>query len=1158
LFLAWTTIVAASIVAPLASATAVEARRDVTTGRVAVGYDHGCAVTPAGGVECWGDNQYGELGVAPPTDSVTPVEAQLPVGWQAVAVEVGEHHTCALLADGGIGCWGWDIGGQLGDGPGDQSPGPVRVQLPTHRSAVALSAGPLGTCAVLDDGTVVCWGAQSYGELGQVANGFYDSPQSVLMPAGEAAVAIGTSYYHSCALLDTGAVTCWGRNTYGQFGNGTTAPSVTTGSASTPVLLAGGERAVALATGYDATCAVSVGGRVNCWGYNADHRVGDGTDTDRLVPTHVALNPGLRAVEVDAGERHACALVGTGAVYCWGMNAEGEVGDGTTQPRPSPVLVTTVSASRVVALEAGSATSCALLDDGTLRCWGDVTPATPHTFPTGTRVVQAASGGSHTCALNSEGLVWCWGQNLSGQLGRGTVSLRELQPADPVTLPGPGRAKAITAGTNHTCALLVDGSVSCWGSNSSGQLGVGVAGDRSTPSDPIALQGSGRAKAISAGGSHTCALHTDGTIACWGYNLYGQLGDGGNANQFATHDVVGLPGGSTAVAVTAGLDHTCALKADGAMACWGRNGDGQLGDTTTGDRPSAVTVSVPPGTRAVAIDAGRFHTCALFGAGTVTCWGYNQWGQLGVDPTSTPQRSAPSGTLSLPGGPPTQAIDLSAGDSHTCVLLDDGTAACWGYNGNGELGDGTLTTRFAPATTAAQPYGSRIRSLSAGFTHHCAVLDDGSMSCWGQNFNGQLGTGDRIDLSSPDRGGRRTMPTALAATTSSASVVLRWTEPTSPYGPQTWDVEGSTDGVTWWPATVSVTSPLGTTVSGLTNGVAYRFRVAASTPLDSITISLVSAVTPQAPPVTASVDEAAPTLAPTQRWPFAPAESITSDEPADVAAAMSRRRFAAGSGPTVHVVLASRTVDAAAAGAAAVSVNGPVLVVEANSLPTATAAEIRRLATRRVVVVGGSDAIGDAVMAALDALDGVTVTRLQGDDRVATAASVSRATFAPRVDTVYLVAGRSPIDGLGLARFGRPILLTERDRLPSATADELRRLRPTQVVVIGGTSVVSAGVVGQVEAVTDGAVVRWAGVDRFATTARIAAEGRTGLATAVLVDGRQPAGGVAVATLLGDPQSALLLAQPTCLPLATRTLLDRWSPATVITVGVEPSLTRTC
>jgi alpha-tubulin suppressor-like RCC1 family protein len=844
MFMLWLLAVTMFAAVPIVQPPDASARRDTTTSRVSVGLDHGCAVTPAGGVECWGDNAFGELGVPGLASSSTPVAAQLPAGWHAVAVAVGEDHTCALLADGGIGCWGRDQFGQLGDGAGDTGPGPVRVALPTHRSAIAVAASPLGTCAVLDDGSVMCWGFQNNGELGQTTNMVpYDLPQWVPMPEGAAAVALDVGPTHGCAVLDTGGVTCWGQNFVGQFGDGTTAPSATTGSASTPISLHGSQRAVSVRTGSNFTCALSEAGVVNCWGANWWGQVGDGTTETRLIPTPVTGIPaGAGMVNISTGYEHACAQLDE-VVYCWGFNHLGQLGDGTTNQRTSPVPVTALGDQKATGLAAGGHSACALWDDGRLQCWGGRALASPHTFPSGTRAVQVAAGGNHTCLLNSEGLVWCWGQNLSGQLGRGFESLRELQPAEPVTLPSPGRAKAITSGIDHTCALLVDGKVSCWGSNSSGQLGVGAPGNRSTPSAPINLQGSGRAKAIRAGGSHTCALHTDGTIACWGYNLYGQLGDGGTTNQFATHDVVGMPGGSVAVDVTTGLDHTCALKADGAMVCWGRNGDGQLGDGTTAHRASAVTVSVPAGTRAVAIAAGHFHTCALFGAGTVTCWGSNDWGQLGLDPSTTPLLDSPSGTRSLPGGHPTQALALSAGGAHTCVLLDDGGAACWGYNGTGELGDGTLTRRHTAATVAAQPSGARIRRLSGGSTHHCAVLEDGSVSCWGQNWNGQLGTGDRVDLLSPGRGGNRTLPSDLSAVTSSASVVLSWNEPASPYGPQTWEVEGSTDGITWWPATVSATSPAGTTVSGLTPATAYRFRITSTTPLDSMTLPLPGFVT---------------------------------------------------------------------------------------------------------------------------------------------------------------------------------------------------------------------------------------------------------------------------------------------------------------------------
>jgi alpha-tubulin suppressor-like RCC1 family protein len=907
------TVASTALSDPTPEATAQRSPR-VAPARIAVGFDHGCAVTPAGGVECWGDNTYGELGVPlTVTMSATPVAVNLPTGWSAVDVGVGEHHTCALLVDGRVGCWGQDSVGQRGNVGGDQSPGPVLADLP--RPAVALSVGPTGSCAIVDNGEVWCWGFQYNGELGQLTNGVHESPQLVPMPAAAAAVDVSTHHTHTCAVLDTGAITCWGDNTSGQFGNGTTTASSTTGSASAPITLAAGVRAVDVDAGSDFTCAVGDNGRVYCWGFNGDGRLGDGTTTQRSTPGLVTPTPFRQAVRVTAGDQHACALMHDGALACWGDNSLGQVGDATTDGRISPVTVAPGALAQAIVTSV--ATTCAVLTEATVTCWGRnnwgqvgdgttidrTSPSTPRHLGGGTRAVAVAAGGNHTCLLNSEGLVWCWGANSVGQLGRGTDTLRELHLGDPVTLPSPGRAQAITAGTDHTCALLTDGRVSCWGSNSSGQLGTGMnTPNRSTPSAPINLQGSGRAKVISAGGSHTCALHTDGTIACWGYNLYGQLGDGGTNNQFSTHDVVWMPGGSTAIAVTTGLDHTCALKGDGAMVCWGRNHYGQLGDASTTQRTSAVTVGVPAGTKAIAIDAGRFHTCALLSGGSVTCWGDNYHGQLGLDPTTTAQLTSLSGTLSLPGGHPTKAVGLSVGDSHTCVLLSDGRAACWGYNGTGELGDGTTTTRFTPALVGTQPMAAGIRALAAGFTHHCAVLDNGSVSCWGQNFNGQLGTGDRDNRPNPDLGASRATPTDLHGVTKSAGVVLTWTEPRSPYQPQTWLVETSTDNTTWWPATVSAVSPSGTTVSGLATNTPHRFRVTSTTPLDSVTITLTESLT-----ITAA-DEVAPPPPPPA--PAAPVASVPTELVPPTAAQIAALPLRTMVDPAMLRVGATVTVDA--------------------------------------------------------------------------------------------------------------------------------------------------------------------------------------------------------------------------------------------------------
>jgi alpha-tubulin suppressor-like RCC1 family protein len=725
-----------------------------------------------------------------------------------------------------------------------------------------MEAGDYHTCALLDDGTVACWGYNNSSfQLGQsTPNTVYSSPHLVGLPNGVAATTISSSDTHTCALLITGSITCWGSNHFGQFGAGAT--SSATHIPTSPFTLAGGRRAISVAVGNHNTCAISDQGDVNCWGRNNVGQLGDGTTNDFWVPTVIPVPSGSKVRQIAVGLQHVCALLENGELLCWGDNGVGKLGVGDETDRASANAVAVQTGSTVVAVATSYLSTCASLVDGTVTCWGfnhkgqlgdgstgtRSSPVTPRAFEVGTRAAAVAAGGGHTCLLNTVGQVWCWGLNSYGQLGRGVFSDRELDLGEPVALPAPGRATAIATGIYHTCALLVDGHVSCWGLNSSGQLGVGQGspGDRSTPSAPIALQGSGRAKAITAGGSHSCALHTDGSIACWGYNAYGQLGDGGTTNQFQTHDIIGLPGGVRAVSVDAGLDHTCALQANGDMTCWGRNGDGQLGDGTTIDKVSPVPVSATSGTHATAIEAGGVHTCALYGAGTVTCWGDNNWGQLGLDPNTFRTLTAPSGTLSLPGGHPTKAVELAVGDSHTCVLLGDGGAACWGYNGVGALGDGTTTTRFTPANVSAQPGVLLIRSLSSGFSHTCGLLGDGKLSCWGQNWNGQLGTRDRVDHTSPTYAAMPPGPAALAGVTASASVTLTWNESTSPYQPQTWEVEGSTDGTTWWPATVSAVSPSGTTVSGLTNGVPFLFRVRSVTPVGVSNTELSAYVTPAA------------------------------------------------------------------------------------------------------------------------------------------------------------------------------------------------------------------------------------------------------------------------------------------------------------------------
>ena len=334
---------------------------------------------------------------------------------------------------------------------------------------------------------------------------------------------------------------------------------------------------------------------------------------------------------------------------------------------------------------------------------------------------RVAVGNGHSCAVLGDGTAKCWGANFSGELGNGTFD----NSPTPVPVSNLTNAVAIAAGDSHTCVLLTNSTVKCWGSNSSGELGNGTTSDSPVPT---AVNNLTNVIAIAAGGGFTCALNLSGSVRCWGWNGYGALGNNSNTSSSVPVTVSNV---SNAVAIATGGGSACAVLATGPVRCWGANGNGQLGDGTQISRTTPVAVQGI--TNATAIAAGDVHFCAVLGSGAMKCWGNNGRGQLG---DGTESGTPPLQVVSVSGM--TNARSAAAAFLSSCALLATGTVACWGYNLAGTLGTGTGTGSLVPVAVSGL---TGVVSISAWGSVACAVLLSAAVKCWGDNSLGQIGTG---------------------------------------------------------------------------------------------------------------------------------------------------------------------------------------------------------------------------------------------------------------------------------------------------------------------------------------------------------------------------------------------------------------------------------
>lgn len=691
---------------------------------------------------CGGDDEEEGASGGEETSETPAAEAPPPVEAMACA---GEDHSCLLKADGHVFCWGENVAGQLGDGTRQNRWSPVPVV--GVEDATQIACGEDHTCALRADGSVTCWGSNANGQLGAGNTDVQLQPVAVQGLSDAAEIALG--YDFSCARKQDGSVVCWGDHGSNRIGPGVSDDQ----PAPRPVQGVGG--ATALAAGNVHACAIVAGGAVHCWGANGFGQLGRGeTGSSRGVAPVQGLSG---ATALALGQSHSCAVTATG-VQCWGYDSYGQLGNGQAEGEedrsPTPVAVQGLQVP-VTEIAAGGRYTCAVGAGGQVFCWGygnrlgleetdNQTAAVA--VPSLTNVRQLAAGESHTCALKTDGSLFCWGSGSSGQLGNGERHSRtpvsifanvaqvsgEAPTLDTFT-PDPNAEETyqpqIAVARSHVLGLVPDGRIRVFGS---GSAALGTGSLRAVNSnEEVFVHGIQDAVDVDSWWKSSCAVRANGELACWGDLPVSWE----NHDLAETSLPIRIEGVDDAVQVAVGQSGICVRHRGGTLSCLG-TGRGLLGNGSWDDSDTFVAVQNVEG--AAQVEVGYTTACARTEGGELWCWGANRDGELG-------NGSDESSNVPVQVDGLSDVSDFDVDYGNVCAVHGGGRVSCWGENDEGQLGNGQSGDDAGSNTPVAVRGINDAVDVEMYQGTVCVVRRGGDAKCWGENSWGQVGFGDGGD-----------------------------------------------------------------------------------------------------------------------------------------------------------------------------------------------------------------------------------------------------------------------------------------------------------------------------------------------------------------------------------------------------------------------------